>query len=159
MDHEETIQFFRDDHQKLKDVISKLTKFQMNTDKVQGSWTVKDILAHISAWNWEIITQAERVLSGTKPWYTDKTEAVFNKEAVKTRESWSVEKVISEWYESFATLISKLESFSEEEWAFELDEEWPEGGKVSVSSIFGYRYQGEGHEGGHATIIRNYFEL
>ncbi|MFW9870611.1 MAG: DinB family protein [Candidatus Thorarchaeota archaeon] len=159
MDHEETIHFFRDDHQKLKDVLSKLTEFQMNTDKVQGSWTVKDIIAHISAWNWEIITQAERVLSGIKPWYTDKTEAEFNKEAVKTRESWSVEKIISEWYESFTNLISKLERFSEEEWNFELDEEWPEGGKVSVSSIFGYRYHGEGHEGGHATIIRNYFEL
>jgi hypothetical protein len=57
MDQEEIIQFFRDDHQKLKDVISKLTESQINTDKVQVSWTVRDILAHISAWNWEIISQ------------------------------------------------------------------------------------------------------
>ncbi len=159
MDQEETIQFFRDDHQKLKDVISKLTEFKMNTDKIQGSWTVKDILAHISAWNWEIITQAELVLAGKKPWYTYKTEAEFNEEAVKSRESWSAEKIISEWYESFDVLISKLEGFSEGEWNFELDEEWPEGGKVSVSSIFGYRYHDEGHEGGHARIIRDYFAL
>lgn len=159
MDHEETIQFFRDDHQKLKDVISKLTESQMNTDMVQGSCTVRDILAHISAWNWEIITQAELVLSGKKPWYTYKTEAEFNKEAVETRESWSHEKIISEWHESFDTLISRLERFSEEEWTFELNDEWPEGGKVSVSSIFGYRYHGEGHEGGHAKIIQNYFEI
>ena len=159
MDQEETIQFFRDDHQKLKDVILKLTESQMITDKVQGSWTVRAILAHISAWNWEIIVQAEGVLSGTRPWYNNKTEAEFNKEAVKTRESWPFEKVISEWYESFDALISKIESFSEEEWNFKLDEEWPEGGKVSIPSILGYRYRGEGHEGGHATIIRNYFEL
>lgn len=157
MDREETIQFFRDDHQKLKDIISILTESQMITDKVQGSWTVRDILAHISAWIWEINTQAEGVLSGTKPWYTCKTEAEFNKEAVKTRESWSFEKIISEWYESFDVLISKLESFSKEEWSFELDEEWPEGGKVSVSSIFGYRYHDEGHEGGHAKVIQRYF--
>ncbi len=159
MDQEETIQFFRDDHQKLKDVVSKLTDSQMNNDKVQGIWTVKDILAHISAWNWEIITQAERVLSSTKPWYTDKTETEFNEEAVKTRESWSIERVISEWYESFDVLMLKLERFSKEEWNFELDEEWPEGGKVSISSIFGYRYLDEGHEGGHAKIIRDYFGL
>ncbi len=159
MDQEEAIQFFRKDHQKLEDVVSKLTEFQMKTHKIQGSWTVKDIIAHISAWNWEIILQAELVLSGKKPWYTYKTEADFNKEAVKSRESWSLEKIISEWHESFDTLISKLESFSAEEWNFELDDEWPEGGKVSVSSVFGYRYHGEGHEGGHAKIIRDYFEL
>ncbi len=158
MDQEEIIQFFKDDHQKLRNAISKLTESQMNTDKIQGSWTVRDVLAHISAWNWEIIAQAELVLSGKKPWYTYKTEAEFNKEAVKTRETWSVEKIVSEWHESFDALISRLEIFSEEEWNFELDDEWPEGGKVSVSSIFGYRYQGEGHEGGHAKIIRNYFE-
>ncbi len=158
MDHEETIQFFMDDHQKLQEVISKLTEFQMDTEEVQGNWTVRDILAHISAWNWELVTQAEGVLSGAKPWYTYKTEADFNKEALKARGSWSVEKIIAEWYESFDALISKLESFSEEEWNFEIDEEWPEGGKVSVFSIFGYRYHGEGHEGGHATIIQNYFE-
>ncbi|MFW9813048.1 MAG: DinB family protein [Candidatus Thorarchaeota archaeon] len=159
MDQEETIQFFKDDHQNLIDVISKLTEFQMKTDKVQGSWTVKDILAHISAWNWEIIKQAELVLSRTKPWYTGKTEAEFNEEAVKTRESKSIEEIISEWHESFDVLMSKMESFSEKEWNFELDEEWPEGGKVCVSSIFGYRYHSEGHEGGHAKAIRNYFKL
>ncbi len=159
MDQEETIQFFRDDHQKLKDVVSKLTEFQMKTHKVQGNWTVKDILAHISAWNWEIITQAELVLSGKKPWYTYKTETEFNEEAVKARESWPVEKIISEWHESFDVLISKLVNFSEKEWNFELDDEWPEGGKVSVPSVFGYRYRGEGHEGGHAKIIQDYFEL
>ena len=159
MDQEETIRFFKDDHQKLKDVISRLTKVQMKTNKIQGNWTVRDILAHISAWNWEIITQAECVLSGRRPWYEGKTEAEFNKEAVKTRESWSVERIVSEWYESFEVLISRIESFSKEEWNFELDEEWPEGGKISVSSIFGYRYHSEGHEGGHARIIRDYFEL
>ncbi len=159
MNKEESIQFFRDDHQKLKDVISRLTESQMVTDKVQGSWTVKDILAHISAWNWEIIAQADLVLSGKAPWHRYKTEADFNKEAVKIRESWSFKRILSEWYESFDTLITRMKGFSEGEWNFELDEEWPEGGKVSVSSIFGYHYHGEGHEGGHAIIIEYYFEL
>ncbi|MFW9843103.1 MAG: DinB family protein [Candidatus Thorarchaeota archaeon] len=159
MGQEETILFFRDDHQKLKDVILKLTESQMRTHKVQGSWTVKDILAHISAWNWEIIAQADGILSGVKPWYTNKTEAEFNEEAVKTRESWSIERIISEWHESFSALISKLMGFSGEEWIFELEDEWPAGGQVSVFSVFGYRYHGEGHEGGHAEIIKNYFKL
>ena len=157
MNQEETIQFFKNDHQKLQSVISKLSQEQMITEKVQGNWTVKDILAHISAWNWELITQANLVLSRTKPWYTYTTEAEFNKKALKIREQWTLEIILSEWRESFNALISRMKGFSDEEWTFALNEEWPEGGKVTVSSIFGYRYHGEGHEGGHAKVIRNNF--
>lgn len=155
----EAIQFFKNDHQKLEDVISRLTEEQMISEKVQGNWTVKDILAHISAWNWEIIKQADLVLSEKKPWYTDIKEADFNRESITLRQSWPLERILSEWRESYDTLISRITKFTEEEWTFEMDEEWPEGGKVSVSSVFGYRYRGEGHEGGHATVIINHFNL
>ena len=159
MNLEEAIQFFILDHQKLVKVLSKLTRKQLSDEKVQGTWTVKDIIAHISAWNWELITQADLVLSGKKPWYTDTTEAEFNEKAVKTRESWSLERILSEWSESFDALLARLNELSQDEWSFELDEEWPEGGKITVSSIFGYRYHGEGHEGGHAKVIQKYFGI
>jgi uncharacterized damage-inducible protein DinB len=159
VDQEETIQFLKNDHQKLENVLSNLTEKQMKSEKVQGSWTVREILAHISAWNWEMIKQAEFVLAETKPWYTYSTEAEFNEAAIKARESWTFERILSEWQESFHNLISRVRGFSDEEWMFEMDETWPEGGKVSVSSVFGYRYRGEGHEGGHAIVIANYFGL
>jgi hypothetical protein len=160
MSLEGTIQFFIDDHQKLEDVLSKLTNKQINHEKVQGDWTVKDIIAHISAWNWELIKQANLVLARKKPWYTDIPEADFNNKAVKKRRLWSLEQVILEWRNSFDALMTKLKSFSQEEWKFELDnEEWPEGGKVTVASIFGYRYNEEGHEGGHAKVIQRYFSI
>ena len=159
MDQEETLQFFKNDHQKLVNVLSTLNESQMRTDRVQGDWTVKDIIAHISAWNWELIKQTELVLSGKKPWYTDMTEEEFNIRAVGMREAWSLEKVLSEWRESFEALISRLKQLSHDEWTFELDDEWPEGGKITVASIFGYRYHEEGHEGGHAKVIRKYFGI
>ncbi|MFW9907330.1 MAG: DinB family protein [Candidatus Thorarchaeota archaeon] len=159
MNREEAILFFENDHHKLETAISKLTEQQMIFEQVQGTWTAKEIIAHISAWNWEIITQANLVLSGKPPWHTYITEAEFNRIAVETRASWSLEKVITEWQESYNALVDRIRSLSENEWNFELDEMWPEGGKVSVSSIFGYRYRGEGHEGGHAIAIREYFSV
>ena len=90
MNQEETILFFKTDHQKLENIISKLTRKQMTEEMVQGNWTVKDIIAHISAWNWELITQTDLVLSGRRPWYSNTTEAEFNDEAVRTRASWSL---------------------------------------------------------------------
>jgi len=159
MNLEKTIQFFKNDHQKMEKVLSKLTKEQMINEKVQGNWTVKDIIAHISAWNWELINQTNLVISGKKPWYTDTSEAEFNEKSVKIRKPWSFEKVLSEWRESFDALLIRMNELSQEEWTFELDEEWPEGGKITVASIFQYRYRGEGHEGGHAKVILEYFSL
>ncbi|MFW9792737.1 MAG: DinB family protein [Candidatus Thorarchaeota archaeon] len=159
MNLEETIQFFINDHQKLEDLLSKLTVNQMSNEPVQGDWTVKAIIAHISAWNWELITQTDRVLSGRRPWYANTTETEFNEKAVKVRKTWSLEKTISEWRESFDALISRMKNLSPEEWTFELSEEWPEGGNITVASIFGYRYLSEGHEGGHAILIRKYFDI
>jgi uncharacterized damage-inducible protein DinB len=151
------IQFLIHDHEKLEDTISKLTIEQMTNEKVQGSWTVKDIIAHIAAWNWELIKQTELVLSGKKPWYADISEEEFNIKAVRLRESWPLEKVLSEWRESFDSLISRMRELSDEEWTSELEEEWPEGGRITVASIFGYRYHEEGHEGGHAKVIQEFF--
>jgi hypothetical protein len=156
---EETIRFFINDHQKLEEVLSKLTSDQLSDVQVQGNWTVKDILAHISAWNWELIKQTNLVISGKKPWYKDTSEAEFNEKSVKTRESWSLDKVLSEWRESFDALLARLNELSQEEWTFELDEDWPEGGKITVASIFEYQYHGEGHEGGHAKVIQEYLNL
>ncbi|MHA2230238.1 MAG: DinB family protein [Candidatus Thorarchaeota archaeon] len=159
MNLEKTIQFFVDDHQKLENILSKLNDKQLNNEKIQGNWTVKDIIAHISAWNWELITQTDLVLSGRKPWYSDTTEAEFNRKAVRQRKSWSLEKTLSEWRESFESLISRIKKLSIEEWTFGLDDEWPEGGKITVASIFGYRYYEEGHEGGHAKVIQKHFNI
>ena len=72
---------------------------------------------------------------------------------------WPLERILSEWRESFNVLISKVKGFTDEEWTFELDEEWPEGGRISLSSVFNYRYHGEGHEGGHAKVIREHFGI
>jgi len=60
--------------------------------------------------------------------------------------------------DSFDELIRKIESLSSNDWEYQTAFKW--GGKmpVSVSSLFDYRYKGEGHEGGHAKQIKEYFK-
>ena len=159
MDKDWVIKFFKDDHAKLANVISQLDKSWMTNRKVNKSWDVKDIIAHISAWNWEIIRQVDDILVNRKPWYVDMGEASFNKREVKKRKIWSLNKVLQEWEESFKALISRIEQLSESEWEFQADFNWPDGSPVTIQSLFSYRYRGEGHEGGHAKQIKEYFEL
>lgn len=52
----------KDGYRKLKDAISSLSKQQMTNVPVLEDWTVKGIIAHLAAWNWELIVDIERIL-------------------------------------------------------------------------------------------------
>ena len=159
LDKEEAIMFFKEDHAKLVSVINRLEKSWMTGKKVNANWDVKDIIAHISAWNWEIIRQVDDILVNRKPWYVDMREDSFNKREVEKRKSWSLDKILDEWHESFEALISRMEALSEADWAFKADFNWPDGSPVTIQSVFDYRYRGEGHEGGHSIQIKEFFGL
>jgi hypothetical protein len=61
------LRFFREDHRKLKQTIGKLSESQILNDIVMGDWTVKDVIAHIAAWNWEIAKSIDEVLEKKAP--------------------------------------------------------------------------------------------
>ncbi|MFX0107362.1 MAG: DinB family protein, partial [Candidatus Hodarchaeota archaeon] len=142
------LRFFREDHRKLKGVISKLSKSQMVKDKVLGNWSVKDIIAHISAWNFEITISVDDILQKKAPWYLTKSETAFNIAAVEKRREWTQTEVLDEWEKSFDSLIHRIEELTTEEWNIETGLSWSDGSPVTMESLFGYRYRGEGHEGG-----------
>jgi hypothetical protein len=159
LNKEEVIKFFKDDHKKLVSVIEQLDKSWITERKVTESWSVKDIIAHISAWNWDIIRQIDDILVNRKPWYVDMREDSFNMREVQKRGKWSLDKILDEWHNSFEALISRMDALSEVEWAFQAEFNWPDGSAVTIQSLFGYRYRGEGHEGGHAKQIEEHFNL
>ena len=153
------IRFLKDDHQKLVDAVTQLKERQMVDTAVIDNWVVKDIIAHISAWNWEIAKAIDLVLTGNTPWYVYQTETEFNKREIEARRSWSVQQVLEELYKSFAAFIKRIETLSDVEWKQRTDAAWRDGSPVTVSSLFVYRYLGEGHEGGHAKQIRSAFRI
>ena len=153
------INFLKDDHQKLIDAVTQLKEEQMIDTAVIDNWTVKDIIAHISAWNWEVAKAVDLVLAGHTPWYVYQTETAFNKREIEARKSWSVRQVLEEWHKSFTAMIRRVETVSDTEWKKRTDGRWGGGSPVTVCSLFGYRYLGEGHEGGHAKQIRSAFRI
>ncbi|MFX1513548.1 MAG: DinB family protein [Promethearchaeota archaeon] len=159
MDKSQVLQFFKIDHQKLVDVLARLTSDQMVDSSILSTWTVKDIIAHISAWNWEVIKQVKEVLSDKKPWYADMTMEEFNEKEVKKRQNWPLKRILNEWKDSHDELIKCIENLTNSEWEYQSNHSWPEGERITVKSLFGYRYKGEGHEGGHAIQIIAYFNL
>lgn len=124
-----------------------------------GDWSVKDVIAHISAWNLEITRSIDEVLQKKAPWYLSKGETAFNIAEVEKRRDWSLQEVLDEWESSFDSLTHRIEEITAEEWNIDTGLSWADGSALSMASLFGYRYRGEGHEGGHAIQIREYYNL
>jgi len=153
------LRFFREDHRKLKQTLAKLTESQIVNEIIMGDWSVKDVIAHISAWNLEITRSIDEVLQRKAPWYLNKGETAFNIAEVEKRRDWSLQEVLDEWESSFDSLTHRIEEITAEEWNIDTGLSWADGSAVTMASLFGYRYRGEGHEGGHALQIREYYNL
>ncbi|MFX0185628.1 MAG: DinB family protein [Candidatus Hodarchaeota archaeon] len=162
MNKQKTIQFLKNNHNKLEKVINGLKKSQMVEEIISGKWTTKDILAHISAWNLELTKATDDLLNDEKPWFINEeemTEAKFNEIETNKRKSLSLNQVLEEWQNSFTELIQRVKKLSTSELEYQTPFEWAKDIPVTVSSLFEYIYRGEGHEGGHAEQIREYFNI
>lgn len=159
IDRKETISRFIKEHNKLKELISSLPKELLLKKKTIGEWSLKDVIAHLAAWNWEAIDEVDRVLKNKATWpkrYEDKAgEDAFNKKAVELRKNMSWEEVIKDWDNSFWKQIELMKKLTEEEWKHQSGNQvWTDKTPVAVYSLFAYEYEGEGHEGGHAKQIK-----
>ncbi|MFX0053218.1 MAG: hypothetical protein ACFE8U_18230, partial [Candidatus Hermodarchaeota archaeon] len=86
------------------------------------------------------------------------TEAEFNKHETERRKNWSSDKILKEWQISFEELIQRITSLSNSEWEYQTPFEWTKDMPVTVNSLFDYTYKGEGHEGGHAKQIDEFYK-
>ena len=122
-----------------------------------STWTIKDIIAHISAWHWQLVEDVDSILSNKKPWYGGEDEAgkenEFNRREVEKRKNWSLEKILQEREDSFMAVIERTRRVNDEEWTRESGHNWEDGTPVTVRSLFEYNYEGADHEGGHAKQV------
>jgi hypothetical protein len=158
MNKEKTIEFLTEEHEKLNFVVNSLHLEELVQYHIVKAWTIKDILAHLAAWNKELTKAIGDLLEEKDIWFRTKGDEEFNKIQVTLRKSKSIQEIIDEWENSFTKLIERIEALSEEEWNFDTGLKWKGGQEITVKSLFGYRKRGFGHEGWHAFQIEDYFE-
>jgi len=154
----EKIEYLKNGHNKLQGLINSLDTKQLTELKVLKDWTIKDVLSHLSAWNWEELKSVDQLLNGERPWWWEIPEEEFNEQEVLKRRNISVEEVIKEWKDSFNQLMEKIETLTDQEWETGRSEKWPRGTPFTVKSMFIYEYYGLDHEGGHAKQIEEFFK-
>lgn len=159
MTKQAVITFQKQNHEIFKKVIKGLSDDQMISVKIIDDWSVKDIIAHLSAWNWQVAAEIDTVLAGKNIWYIGNRVDTFNRKEVAKRHPWPLEKLLKEWEASFDALTAKLAKLTREEWNFKTEFFWDDGTVLTVGSFFDYRYEGAGHEGGHAKQIEEALRL
>lgn len=92
--------------------ISGLTEDQLTQDIVSGEWTVKDILAHLAAWQGEALLAAERVARGEPHGYhgylVEESIDEWNRRRVEERRRLPLVDVMQEFNDAHDALIEAL---------------------------------------------------
>lgn len=145
--------------ERLLRVVGRLSEAQ-RVSPVYGAWTVKEVLAHIAAWDRELARAVDELLAGQRPTFvqyaTRAGEAKFNAEAVDASRALSFGDVLDESRSAHDALVHRVEALTEDEWRRSSPYRWGNRTPMTVWSLFDYTYKGATHYGGHAKEIEQW---
>lgn len=151
----ELIERFRADMQRLLRAVNSLSEAQ-RTKPIYNDWTVKEILAHVAAWDRELVRGLDELLAGRRPAFPGYREAEFNARVVETSRSAALPDVLAEAHSAHEALVGRIEALTDEAWEQPTPYRWGNRAPMTVGSLFDYTYQGETHYGGHAREIEEW---
>lgn len=164
MEKQKVIDIFKTCHENLRKLLDSLTPDQMVNEKVTGVWSIKDILAHLSAWNWEQVKEIDNILHDQPTWYkkyqNKEGQDDFNKKAVDKRRNRHIDQIIKEWDDSYEYLMKRIEKLTDKQWNHKCIRHIKSDGKpVTLQSIFKYEENELSDDGQHADQIKKFFKL
>ncbi len=108
----EVIEQYNQDKQAFLETLREIPTRMVN-DKFLNGWGIKEITAHIAAWDLETIRSIETVLRGEIPWSFDDEKRIgtYNLEAIEEREDTSLEDNLREIETNHQKLIEFLKEF------------------------------------------------
>lgn len=118
----------RTEHGLLEATLARLTHAQMLIPGVDGEWSVKDALAHISTWERWMISWTNSLLHGEKPgtppmWDVDR----MNAETFARVREFALADVLEEFRLSYWDSLALAESLSEKQLLANYSDTWPMG--------------------------------
>ncbi len=136
----------------LQAALDGLTEEQMHQPGVVGEWTIKDILAHITAWQSRLIATMFKAERGVTPETTEagKTVDQLNEKFYQEMKDRPFEQVWDDLDSSYHQLLSRLESWKEKDLFDTKRFKWMKGQPFSAY-VAGDSYE---HYAEHAAQIR-----
>ena len=117
MTKDELIQKIESEWNNLQAALDGLTEEQMHQPGVVGGWSVKDILAHITAWQTRLISTLFKAERGVAPETTEGGLSVdqLNEKFYREMKDRAFEKVWDDLDSSYYQLLGRLETWKEKD--------------------------------------------
>lgn len=90
---ETVIDKIEDSYAELTRLIENLPEAQLTAPDLPNGWSVKDVVAHISAWEWRCASLLDEAHDSDLPLQAEPDVDALNKEAYEDRKNWSWEEV------------------------------------------------------------------
>ena len=110
----------RTEHSQLEALLNSLSEEQMLRPDVVGTWTVKDVLAHLTWWEQAMISEIvygvelDPGLNG-EPWSTERANALM----VEAKRGTPLAEVLAAFHDSYRQMLQVVEDLDEVELANE----------------------------------------
>ena len=112
---------------------------------IYPGWTIKEMIAHITAWEIVIHKALQAYMAGDPPYFLREQDFdIFNEQAVDFRAAWSLEQVLQEWKDVREDLKKTIHKLKETDLTVEMVLPW--GSERTVAELI--EIIGE-HEGEH----------
>ncbi len=156
MTKNELLQKIESEWANLQAALDGLTEEQLHQSGVVGAWTIKDVLAHITAWQTRLIATLFKAERGSTPETVEagKTVDQMNEKFYREMKDRSFDQVWDDLDSSYQQLLSRLEGWKEKDLFDPKRFKWMQG-KPLVEYIAGDSYE---HYAEHAAQIKEWRE-
>ncbi len=107
----------QNEYERLEALLSSLSEQQITAMQVNGTWSVKDTLAHLTTWQGYLLDQLQGVVSGKQPpafMPELATEDEINERVYQVHKDRPLAEVLAEFHTSFAHILETIKAMSEE---------------------------------------------
>jgi uncharacterized damage-inducible protein DinB len=154
MDKEEIFDRLNQCRKTLLETLDKLPPDELDNVLVEGNWTIKQILCHLTAWELTVLDPLEGYVQVNqfKPEIIDDHDA-WNAEQTAKRQSMTVQQIIDEMQATRELLISEAALLTQDQWDRILPAPW--GGQGCIANLLnGLAW----HENEHLQTIHNWHQ-
>ncbi len=131
MDKTQLLDMIRAGRARLETTLAQISEARMTQAGVEGEWSVKDALAHITAWEQCMLSWLKAAASGEVPsvpvpgdWdYVHR----LNRQTFEENHNRSLPDILADFHRSFQQILQAVEALSDEDLTPPLQAEWAKG--------------------------------
>lgn len=157
---QELIAQLKNERARIEAILGDLTEEQLEIPGVQGEWSIKDIVAHITIWEQRGIEWIRAVAKGEKPQipepgYTWCDQKALNLKTYQEHKERSWQEVLNDFQQSFPLLLDEIEGISPEQLDTRFQGDWTRNQLITGWHIVAWRFW---HYRSHRERIEHWLE-